>query len=309
MVRGFKDETGKFHPTERTLGRTRANPRLHDKTLQVGIQGSQIAMTIAKQAKDFAKRKTNEQIVRIQTTKERQARELQLRRDFEKRLISSFKRSRSLQIKDPVLLKNQILIDVPEIKDNSENLRFIENILNDFLKREKRKEKAIKKAKTPEEKDRIEAQFDRAELLEEADVKKQLGKSESQLKKKQQEELADLKSEKQAFKKKEEFIKEEAIQDFVEEEVEATLAEDDRIVAQATVDKKAEELSKVAEKTKDEKELRTTEAFIDFVEAQSDALDAINTESAEKKDAEEAREVAETLLGELDTGFPPEIVG
>jgi len=185
LVRGFKDETGKFHPTERTLAKTRANPRLHDKTLQVGIEGSQISRTIVKQAKDFARRKTEEGLERILETKERQSRELQLRRDFEKRLISSFKRARRLQIKDPVLLKNQILIDVPEIKDNSENLRFIENILNDFIKREKQKDKAIKKAKTDVEKDRIEESFDQAEVLEEADVKRQLGKAEGLLKQKQ----------------------------------------------------------------------------------------------------------------------------
>jgi len=306
LVRGFKDETGKFHPTERTLAKTRANPRLHDKTLQVGIQGSQIAMTIAKQAKDFAKRKTEEGLVRILETKERQARELQLRRDFEKRLISSFKRARRLQIKDPVLLKNQILIDVPEIKDSDENLRFIERILNDFIKREKTKDKLINKSKSEEEKDRIETAFDQAELLEEADVKKQLKKADGLLKDKQNEKLKELEKETKLTEKKKKDIAQEAIKDFVEKEEVADQKEKQADLEQEQTDKKADDLSKLKEK--DEREIKTTKAFVDFIEAQSEAIDARNEESIAKDDAEEAREVAETLVGDIETGFPKEIV-
>jgi len=310
LVRGFKDETGKFRPTDRKLGQTRANPKLHDKSLQVGIQGSQIAQTISKQAKDFAKRKTEEQLERIFVTKERQQRELQIRRDFEKRLISSFKRARKLQIKDPVLLKNQILIDVPEIKDNPENIRFIENILNGFIKREKAKDKAIKKAKTQVDKELIKAQFEKAEELEETDVKKLLTKQEKELKKKQQEKLEELER-KDKLKKDAEFEAEKGIQEFVKEDLEAQEAEEKADRERLESQEKADELTKKAQEVKDEQELKTTEEFIDFVEAQSDALEAIAVEEKEKDEAEEAREVAETLAGDIedvDVGFPKEIV-
>lgn len=310
MVRGFTDDKGRFRPTDRKLGHTRANPKLHDKSLQVGIQGSQIAQTITKQAKDFAKRKTEEQLERIFVTKERQERELQIRRDFEKRLISSFKRARKLQIKDPVLLKNQILIDVPEIKDNPENIRFIENILNGFIKREKAKDKAIKKAKTQVDKELIEAQFEKAEQLEETDVKKLLGKQEKELKKKQQEKLEELER-KDKLKMDAEFEAEKGIQEFVKEDLEAQEAEEKADKERLESQEKADELTKKAQEVKDEQELKTTEEFIDFVEAQSDALEAIEVEEKEKDEAEEAREVAETLAGDIedvDVGFPKEII-
>lgn len=304
MVRGFTDEKGKFRPTDRKIS---SSSRVSDKTLQVGIDGSQIAQTIGKQTKEFAKRKTLEQLEKIKTTKERQARELALRRDFEKRLISSFKRARQLQIKDPVLLKNQILIDVPEIKDNSENLKFIENILNGFIKREKQKDKAVKKAKTQAEKDLIEAQFERAESLEEADVKNQLKKAEGLLKREQQQKLKELEKEKK-LKDDAVFETEKATQEFLKEEIEATEAEEEAEKKRIEAQESADELAEKAKKVKDEEELRTTTEFIDFVEKQSDALDAITTETAEKKDAQEAREVAETLAGEIIAPFPSEII-
>jgi len=307
LAKGFKDDQNRFHPISGSrLAKTRASPTLHDKTLQVGIQGSQIAKTIAKQAKDFAIKNTEKQLQRLVDTKERNERELQVRRDYEKRLISSFKRARKLQIKDPVLLKNQLLIDVPEIKDNDENLRFVERILNDFIKREKTKDKLVKKAKSPEEKDRIETAFDQAELLEEADVKKQLVKADGLLKEKQKERLKELEKETKLTEKKKKDIAKEAIKDFVQKEEVADQKEKQADLEQEQTDKKAEDLAK--QKSKDEREIRTTNAFINFIEAQSEAVDARNEESIAKDDAEEAREVAETLVGEIETGFPKEII-
>ncbi len=325
MVHGFKDDKGNFRPTDRKIG---TSTRVTDKSLQVGIDGSQIAQTIAKQTKDFAKRKALEQIEKLKTTKERQARELALRRDFEKRLISSFKRARQLQIKDPVLLKNQILIDVPEIKDNSENLKFIENILNGFIKREKQKDKAIKKVKTQEEKDLIEERFDKAELAEEADVKKQITKDESKLKKKQQEELEKLKAEKKAFKETKEEIETKAIDKFKEkekvakrtEEIREEIQKDEQDLADKIARDKERQEKEAKEPTvtfadlekreqQEEKQQKENEKSMDeLLKVQTETLDAIKKEEVEKEEAEEARDVAETLLGELESPFPMEII-
>jgi len=324
LATGFTKD-GKFRPTDRKIG---TSTRVTDKSLQVGIDGSQIAKNIAKQTKEFAKRKALEQIEKLADTKERQGRELALRRDFEKRLISSFKRARALQIKDPVLLKNQILIDVPEIKDNKENLKFIENILNGFIKREKEKDKAVKKAKTQDEKDLIEERFDKAEAREEADVQKLITKDESKLKKKQQEELEKLKAEKKAFKETKTEIETKAIDKFKKGEGEARKAEEAREEKQKEEQDLADEIAK--DKERQEKEAREpTVTFADLEEreqeeaeqqkeneksmdellkVQNETLDAIKNEEEEKEDAEEAREVVETLLGELETPFPTEII-
>jgi len=320
LVRGFKDETGKFHPTERTG--TRANPRLHDKTLQVGIQGSQIAKTIAKQAKQFAVKRTLEAVERIADTKDRQSRELEIRRDFEKRLISSFKRARKLQIKNPVLLKNQIFIDVPELKDTPENIRFVENILNDFLKREKAKDKAIKKAKTDEQKIAIEEGFVEAEKLEEADVKKQLDKGKTELKKKQQEELDKLRAKNKAKEKTEEEIGEKAVKDFQKKEDALKKAEDEAEKIRKEEQKKADDLAKQKEpvvtfvdieefeQEQEKSEKQKEKSMEEFAKIQQDTLEAQEKVEDLTEDAEEAREVAETLVGgESDEeGFPQEII-
>lgn len=336
MARGFKDESGKFHPTERKIAQT-ANPRLHDNSLQVGIQGSQISSFLKKQAKDFAKRKTKQAEERILGAKDRHNRELEIRRDYEKRLISSFKRARKLQIKNPVLLKNQIFIDVPELKDTPENVRFVEKILNDFIKREKSKDKAIKKAKTDEQKIAIEDAFSDAEKLEEDDVKKQLAKGETRLKKKQQEELDRLKSKEKAKQKTAEEIGEKAVKDFqekesklkkAEEEKEKILKEEHEKADEIAKQKKEEEVRKAKEKepvvtfadlekqVKEEEkaEKEQEESMSEFAEIQKETLEKQEEVEDLTEDAEDARDVAEfqTSIDDDDEvstdGFPKEIV-
>ncbi len=338
MARGFKDETGKFHPTERRIAHSSANPRLHDNSLQVGIQGSQITSFLKKQAKDFAKKKTLQAIERIEGAKDRQARELEIRRDFEKRLISSFKRARKLQIKNPVLLKNQIFIDVPELKDSPENIKFVEKILNDFIKREKTKDKAINNAKSDEQKIAIEDAFSSAEKLEEDDVKKQLARGETRLKKKQQDELDRLKAKEKRKQKTEEEIGEKAVKDFqdkeaklskAEEEKEKILKEEQKKADEIAKQKKEEEVKKAKEKepvvtfadleTQEEAnqkaEKEKDESMEEFLEIQKETLDAQEDVEDLTEDAEKAREVAEFRTSinddedEVSTdGFPKEIV-
>ncbi len=340
MARGFKDETGKFHPTERRLAQTRANPRLHDKTLQVGIQGSQIANLIKKQASEFAVKRTKEALERIEGAKERQARELEIRRDFEKRLISSFKRARKLQIKNPVLLKNQIFIDVNELKDTPENVRFVEKILNDFLKREKTKDKAIKKAKTDEQKIAIEQAFNDAERLEEDDVKKQLLRGETKLKKKQQEELDRLKSKEKAKSKSEEEIGDKAVKDFQKKEKETKKKEDEVAEKEEEEQKKVDEIKKAKEpvvtfanleeqqKAEDKAEKEQQASMDELLEIQNETLEVQEELEELQKDTEKEREIAESIPSmvqesdleesieslkesstqETDVGFPQEII-
>jgi len=306
LVLGFKDKGKKFHPTQRKLASTRANPKLHDSSLEVGIQGSQIAKNIAKQAKDFATKKTREQLERLLDTKERQERELQTRRDFEKRLVSSFKRARDLQIKDPVLLKNQILIDVPEIKDTKENIKFIEKILNGFIKREKSRDKAIKNAKTKEDKDRIQSQFDVAEGKEEADVKKSLSKDAEKLKKKNQEELERRRIKDKAQNESQEEIGKKAVDVFKKEEEEKEKTEKEALLAKEEADKEIVTFADLEKTSKDESKIAS--AFKDLLKIQSEAKEKQDIDDKQGEDTEDARVVAETLVGEIETSFPAEIV-
>ena len=306
MARGFKDSDGKFRPFGIGSRSSRSNPKLHDNSLQVGVDGSQIAKLIGKQAKDFANKKTEEALQRISDTKERQARELQIRRDFEKRLISSFKRSRLLQIKDPVLLKNQILIDVPEVKDTKENIKFIENILNGFIKREKQKDKAIKKAKTQEEKDRIEAQFDQAELLEEKDVQKQLSKGDDKLKKKQAEKLAKLEAKDKGRVQNEKEIADKAVAEFKKKDEQLDKDEKASKLAKEEADKAVVTFADLEKTSKDDKKI--TDSFKDLLNIQKDAIKKQDVVETKTEEVEEAREVAETFVEDLGTSFPPEII-
>lgn len=340
MARGFKDESGKFHPTDRTIAGTRANPRLHDKTLQVGIQGSQIAKLIKKQASEFAIKRTKEAIERIEGAKDRQSRELEIRRDFEKRLVSSFKRARKLQIKNPVLLKNQIFIDVPELKDTPENVRFVEKILNDFIKREKSKDKAIKKAKTDDQKIAIEEAFNSAEKLEEEDVKKILAKGETKLKKKQQEELDRLKSKEKAKQKSEEEIGDKAVKDFQKKEKETKKKEDEVAKKEAEEQKKVDEIKKAKEpvvtfadleqqqKEEEKAEKEQQESMDELLEIQNETLEAQDELEESQDSTEKQRLIAESIptmvqesdleesieslkessIENSDVGFPQEII-
>jgi len=237
LVRGFKDEKNKFHPTERKVG---TSSRFHDPSWKMGQDGQSITKQLLKQAGVFARNRADQFKKKQEQIKEKNLRELKIRRDAEKRIISSFKRARDLQIRDPVALKNQILIDVPEIEDNRENLRFIEKILNGFIKREKKKDKAVKKAKTDADKIRIEEAFVTAEGFEEKEVrdeiKRVIARQEKELSKKKEKELTKLKEQEKEDK--------QDIQD-LQKEVQGVIRSEDKTVEE---EKETERKQKETEK-------------------------------------------------------------
>lgn len=323
MARGFKDDKGNFHPTDRTLPKMPS--RFHDGTKKMGVDGVGITKQLLKQTGIFARKRADEFKKKQDQIKERQIRELKLRRDAEKRIVSSFKRARDLQIKDPVALKNQILIDVPEIQDNKENLKFIENILNGFIKREKKKDKAIKKAKSDTEKIAIQEAFDRAEGAEEKEVrdeiKRVITRQEKEISKKAQKEQDDLKKKK---KQSDDLLHqaEKDIQDIIKDEVATTEAEKEAKKKKEETERKQIEAEKretvvtfadeALRQAKDQdkataiKEGLKSDRFVagqkadtaldELVKVQKETIEAENKADEKREKAEEKRDDVENLL-------------
>ncbi len=289
MVKGFKDDQGRFRPTDRTQPKISSH---HDPTKIMGQDGVSISKQLLVSAGKFAKKRADEFKERQKQIKERNIRELELRRGAEKRIISSFKRARDLQIKDPVALKNQILIDVPEISDNRENLKFIENILNQFLKREKIKDKAIKKAKTDAQRIAIQEAFDRAESAEEKEVRSEIARvisrQEKELSKKKEKELTKLKEQKKESDKDVQEL-EKDIQDVIKSEVDLQEQETE------TEKKKEETEKKALEAEKREKVV----TFADSVLSQAEERESSSIREGLKSDRFVAGEKADDALQEL----------
>lgn len=337
MVRGFKDDKGRFHPTESTVG---TSSRFHDSSKRMGLDGQGIAKQLLKQAGVFAKNRADQFKKKQKEIKERQLRELTVRRDAEKRIISSFKRARNLQIKDPVALKNQILIDVPEIEDNKENLKFIENILNGFIQREKKKDKAVKKAKTDTEKIRIEEDFERAEGAEEKEVREEIkrviARQEKKIGKKVEDENKKLKEQKkvsdknvhelekevqgliksedilveqeQETEKKQEETEKKAIEAEIREKV-VTFA--DEALSQATDERKSTAIKEGLKSDRFVAGEKAQDALDELIKAQKETLKEQDKEEQKKENAEQKREDVESsiekaILEQKETQFSVE---
>lgn len=344
MAKGFKDKEGRFHPTDRT--QPKMPSRFHDGSKQMGVDGLGITKQLLKQTGIFARKRADQFKEKQQEIKDRQIRELKVRRDSEKRIISSFKRARDLQIKDPVALKNQILIDVPEIQDNKENLKFIENILNGFIKREKKKDKAIKKAKSDDDKIRIQENFDRAEGAEEKEVREEIKRvitrQEKEISKKSQKDQEDLKKKKKESDQQLQEAQKE-IQGLIKDEVVTVEAENDLKKKREETEKKqleAEKREKVVtfadEALRDAKDQDKATAIkeglkADFfvagenadsaldalIEAQNETIKAEDNADDAREKAEEKRDDVEDLLEKQaveptfqvdESSFPLEIV-
>jgi len=326
LVKGFKDETGKFRPTDRKISVSHASSKIHDASQVMGQNGLSITKQLLKQAGSFAKKRGRQFEQKRQEIQEKQARELKIRKESEKAIISSFKRARDLQIKDPVALKNQILIDVPAIEDKPENLRFVEKIINGFIKREKKKDKLVKKAKTPEDAQRIEDAFEKAEEFQEKQVagelKRIIAREEGEIKKLSNKELQKLKEKDKESKKDIERLEKEneqlkRIETDLQEKEERT-----EKLKQKTEDARREKVDKekvftfadtpeAKSSAKEDKE----EAFDDFLKSQQDTIKQQREEESVKEDAEIQRDVSETLTEKLDknpfeedSGFPTGIV-
>jgi len=325
MARGFKDKEGRFHPTDRTQPKMPSS--FHDGSKKMGVDGLAITKQILKQTGVFAKKRADQFKAKHKEIKDRQIRELQLRKSAEKRIISSFKRARDLKIKDPVALKNQILIDVPEIEDNRENLKFIENILNGFIKREKRRDKEIKKAKTDEQKISIQEAFDRAEGEEEKEVRDEvrrvIAREEKQISKKTEKEIEKLKKQKKESDLDIQKLEKET-QELIRNEVDVAQAEnqrDEKIKESEIKGIEAEKRAKVVtfadspDVSAEIKEALRTDRFVAgetaidaLLNAQEEVLKSQEKVEAKTEKAEEKRDDVEDLLekGATDQAFKVE---
>jgi len=324
MARGFKDKEGRFHPTDRTQPKMPSS--FHDGSKKMGIDGLAITKQILKQTEIFARKRADQFKTKQKEIKDRQIRELQLRKSAEKRIISSFKRARNLKIKDPVALKNQILIDVPEIEDNRENLKFIENILNGFINREKRKDKEIKKAKTDEQKISIQESFDRAEGEEEKEVRDEIrrvvARQEKEISKKESKEIEKLKKQKKESDEQIQKIEKDA-QELIKNEVDVVQAEnlrDEKIKETEIKAIEAEKRGKVVtfadspDVSAEIKEGLRTDRFVGgetavdaLLKAQEEVFKAQEKVETKTDEAEEKRDDVEDLLDKVGVEQPFEV--
>lgn len=283
MVKGFKDEQGRFHP----IGDSRQNSFRPKSINYIKYKnGSSVSKQILKQATDFAQKKAL-QFKKWEAEQEvKKLEQLEKRKRLQSRIILSFKKNRALGITKPKPLKNAILVDIPELSDNKEDINFIQEIVNEFLKRERDVSKEIEKVekKDPELARQLKQQFEKAEDRFENEFKTDVSKARKITDDRTEKELreakklvADLEAIEQGKKKAEDVFDEEqnVLQKLVER-LEKTQKSKDEEESEKVRKKVREQSKKVEEaqkdvETKEEKEeriKRDIEAFEQQIKAE-----------------------------------------
>jgi len=156
LVSGFKDKDGKFHP----IGKSGVRKSRQSAKIRYANDSSLSSM-LGQSVKDFAKFNRD----KYNTFKTEQDKkfdeELVLRRKFRVSLIKSFRLARAQEITRPKELEKFIRQQIPDLPKGKATNRFVEKVLKEFIKEEKRFKNKLS-GKSAEEKEMLETQFEHA---------------------------------------------------------------------------------------------------------------------------------------------------
>jgi len=159
---GFKDEKKKFHPITVSKQARQVRSAHLGRDLRVGQDGTQLTKLLSIQVKDFAKSRAIQfKNLRAEQIRKRDA-DLVRKRKFKGQILRLFRDARIQFITKPKELKDFIFSGIPDLKDDKENLRFVTQIIQEFLDREKEFKKKIRD-KPEEERKILEKEFKDAE--------------------------------------------------------------------------------------------------------------------------------------------------
>lgn len=162
MVKGFKDRNGKFHPINQgRVGKTR-----YAKVRYSNGAGS--AQVLEKENRDFAN-KIKERYNQFKANQEEKfQKDIDLRRKFQNKLITSFRQARAQNVREGRDLEKFVRQQIPDLPRDKGIEKFVKGVLRDFVKQEARLEK-VKAGKSEEEKQKLQDAFEQS--LKESELK------------------------------------------------------------------------------------------------------------------------------------------
>jgi len=129
MVKGFKDRDGKFHPVQ----------NYHRKSSRVRFANdSGLSEILSKGVKDFATLNRDRYNSWKEVQNEKFQEDLQLRRKFRVPLIKAYKLARDQEITRPKELEKFIRQNIPDLPQGKKTNRFVEKVLGEFIREERR---------------------------------------------------------------------------------------------------------------------------------------------------------------------------
>ncbi|MCP6727129.1 MAG: hypothetical protein KJI69_03835 [Patescibacteria group bacterium] len=163
MVKGFKDRDGKFHPISQSKGVRKSRVRY--------ANDSGLSEILSQGAKDFARLNRDRYNDWKSTQNQKFQEDLDLRRKFRVALIRSFRLARAQEITRPKELEKFIRQNIPDLPQGKKTNRFVEKVLGEFIREEKRFKEKIK-GKSEAEQKQLNDAFEMALTESEAVFKK-----------------------------------------------------------------------------------------------------------------------------------------
>ncbi len=205
MVQGFIRDK-KFHPISANKGKRLSRTALLGRDLRVGQDGDTIAKLLNARVKQFASDRAHlyGRIQEEQRDKNIQRRDLNTR--LRPKILKQFRLARAQNIVKPRDLEDFLLAKIPELKSDRQSIKFVTNVIQEFLDREKDFEKKIKDKPAGEQAELREA-FKSAETDTEDSIKKELKNTDKQFNKNQDKKVKDLQNKIDNFRSKEKDLK------------------------------------------------------------------------------------------------------
>ncbi len=152
MVKGFKDDSGKFHPIgQRGVSKNSRKSRVR--------YSNGASLLLDQSIRDFARNRKEAYKTYKANQEEKFNRELEMRRRFQGKLIVAFRQARAQNVKQGRDLEKFIRQQIPDLPKEKGIEKFVQNVLRDFVKQEARLEKE-KKGKSEVDKKALQDAFD-----------------------------------------------------------------------------------------------------------------------------------------------------
>lgn len=205
MVQGFIRDK-KFHPISTSKGKRLSRTAQLGRDLRVGQDGDTIAKLLNARVRQFASDRAHlyGRIQEEQRDKNVHLRDLNTR--LRPKIIRQFRLARDQNILKPKELESFLLAKIPELGSDRQSIKFVTNVIQEFLNREKDFEKRIKD-KPSDEQATLRTAFKSAETDTDVSIKKELKSADKQFNKNQETKVKDLQKKIDKFRSKEEKLK------------------------------------------------------------------------------------------------------
>jgi len=278
LVKGFKDSSGKFHPT----GQIGVSKRTRYAKVRYS-NGAGSMQVLEQSVKDFA---TNRKVA-YQKFKANQEdkfqKDLELRRKFRSKLISAYRQARAQNVKSGRDLEKFIRGQIPDLPKDKGINKFVETVIREFKKQEGKLE-SQKKGKSEEEKAKLDQAFENSlkqseaqfrvvqaeqekKFRVESDKRDTENKKEIEKLKKKAQDLEDANTQKEKDRKEADRLEKENASKAEQASAEQKAKESEKMVVQEQKDETTFANEVISELKEDTKEVKQEDFDFGFPEA------------------------------------------